>query len=236
VSELNTLADIVAACVNSAGGIAKDGSVCGSLFQYTTASGGSAPTDTVGAALNIAKSPGSNVASLLALTPLQAPFQPTLSSANDFTVSIHYKTAGISSPSAAAVDGGGNVWVTNAGNNTVTVLSASGAPVAGSPFSGGGLSSPSAIAIDPSGNGWITDAGSSMLSVFTPTGSGVQTAVTGLASPSGVAMDSQGLLWITNAGNSTVTQVTTSGITATTMGSYGAGGIYAPVAVAISPY
>ena len=78
---LQTLADIVASCVNSAGGIAGDPSTCGQLFGLATISGNAAPTDTVGAILNIPKQPTANVSQLYALVPAQPPFTSTLSSA-----------------------------------------------------------------------------------------------------------------------------------------------------------
>jgi phosphatidylserine/phosphatidylglycerophosphate/cardiolipin synthase-like enzyme len=78
---LQTLADIIAACVNSSGGAAGDSSVCGQLFTLATPSSGSAPTDTVGAILNILKQPTVNVPQLYALVPAQPPFIPTLSGA-----------------------------------------------------------------------------------------------------------------------------------------------------------
>ena len=78
---LQTLADIVASCVNSAGGIAGDPSTCGQLFGLATISGNAAPTDTVGAILNILKQPTANVSQLYALIPAQPPFTSTLSSA-----------------------------------------------------------------------------------------------------------------------------------------------------------
>ncbi len=80
-SALQTLADIVASCVNSAGGIAGDPSTCGQLFGFATISGSAAPTDTVGAILNILKQPTVNVPQLYALVPTQPPFTSTLSSA-----------------------------------------------------------------------------------------------------------------------------------------------------------
>ena len=78
---LQTLADIIASCVNSAGGIAGDPSTCGQLFGLATISGNAAPTDTVGAILNILKQPTVNVPQLYALVPAQPPFIPTLSGA-----------------------------------------------------------------------------------------------------------------------------------------------------------
>ncbi len=235
-SELNSLADIMAACVNSNGGIAGDTSTCGILFSKTSPAAGAAPTDTLGAMLNIARNPGSNVSSLLALVTPSAPFQPTLAAANDFTVAIKYKTGGFSAPSASAVDQSGNLWVANAGNNTLTVLASSGQPLATSPYSGGGLSGPSGVAIDASGNAWVTDKTSSKLSVFTPAGPGFQTSTTGLSTPTAVAIDGQGIIWVANAGNSSVTAVTASGTTVNTSSNFpGVAGVNAPVAIAINP-
>jgi DNA-binding beta-propeller fold protein YncE len=64
---------------------------------------------------------------------------------------------GLNSPTALAIDGAGQVWVTN-GNNSVTELSNIG--VAISPATGytdSTLSGPNGIAIDISGNVWISN-------------------------------------------------------------------------------
>ena len=76
--EMNTLADILAACINTTGGIVGDGSNCGNLFKYATPPGGVAPVDTVVALLDILTNPTSNIASLLTLVSATSPFQPTL--------------------------------------------------------------------------------------------------------------------------------------------------------------
>ena len=58
IPEFNTLADVLAACVNSLGGVAGDGSPCGTLFASVTYPGqfinsqdiippSSTPTDTL---------------------------------------------------------------------------------------------------------------------------------------------------------------------------------------------
>jgi hypothetical protein len=73
---INTVADILAGCVQSSGGSAGDGTVCGKLFQYTTPAGAGAPTDVIGAALMIANNPTQNTAELSSLIPSPAPFQP----------------------------------------------------------------------------------------------------------------------------------------------------------------
>ena len=79
VDLINTLADIVAACVNTSGGVANDGSACGDLFLYATPSGGSAPTETATALANIFNNPTSNLTNLWDLATPTSPFQPILS-------------------------------------------------------------------------------------------------------------------------------------------------------------
>jgi streptogramin lyase len=235
-SKLNTIADIIAGCVNSTGGLAGDGSNCGTLFANSTSSSGVAPTDTITAALNIAKYPGSNVSTLLGISAgISAPFQPTTVPA-DFVLAIKYAPIStFSTPSAAALDASGNVWVTNAGNNSVTVLNAvTSAPTI---LTQGTLNAPSAIAFDQNGNAWVTSKGSSKLSVFTPGGAGTLTSVTGLSAPTSIAIDGQNVLWITDSGSSGVTNVTVSGTTTQTFATVTAtGGVSAPVAVAINPH
>ncbi|SNS41812.1 hypothetical protein SAMN05421770_101886 [Granulicella rosea] len=56
-SEINTLADAMAVCINSAGGTAGDSTGCGMFFSYATPPGGAAPTDTIAALLNLAHNP-----------------------------------------------------------------------------------------------------------------------------------------------------------------------------------
>ena len=78
--EIQTLGDALSACINSPGGVAGDGSSCGTLFTDTTPSGGPAPTNTIGAALNIVNNPALNTCAIYSLVPGSPPFEPTLSS------------------------------------------------------------------------------------------------------------------------------------------------------------
>jgi hypothetical protein len=231
---LNTLADIIASCVNS-NGVGGSSTNCATLFSDATPSGGTAPTDTLTAALDVAKNPGNNAAALFLLTPGAAPFQPTLTTApSAYTVSIRYApTSTFSTPSASAVDAAGNVWVTNSGNNTIAEVGATtGTPTV---YSGGGLNAPSGIAFDAGGNAWVPNKGNSTLSAFTAAGAGSVALTTNLSSPSAVAIDGQGLIWVTNSGNNQVTAVTASGVSVTGSAAYATGGT-TPVAVAINPH
>ena len=78
-AQINTLANLISACVNSSGGTSGDTSLCGQLFALTTPSGGfTAPSNTVSALRYLALNPGLNTAALYALIPAAAPFQPTI--------------------------------------------------------------------------------------------------------------------------------------------------------------
>jgi hypothetical protein len=72
---INTLAGILAACINSGGGTSGDGSFCGTLLHYT-----STRTDTIAALLSIAHSPAANVPQLFGLVGTTSPYQPVLPS------------------------------------------------------------------------------------------------------------------------------------------------------------
>jgi hypothetical protein len=210
---LYTLANILAACINSAGGVAGDKSACGNLYTATTVNG-VVPSDTITAAMNIAQHPGAQVAALFAVPSADPPFQPALSAApTSFAVVIRYSSASLSNPSGIAVDAAGQVWVPNSGNDTVTALNQSGSPVSGSPFSGNGLDQPAAVGVDANGNAWIANRGGNSLSSFTRTGqiaNPLQTAGA-LNLPSSVAIDASGNIWVANYGSASVSEFTGSG-------------------------
>ncbi len=89
VALINSLANVLAACVNSAGGVAGDRSACGQLFAAVTPSGGAAPANTATAALNLVRDPITHAAGVFAIESAAAPFQPQLASApSDWTIAI----------------------------------------------------------------------------------------------------------------------------------------------------
>ena len=77
-TELNQLANILATCVNSAGGVAGDGSPCGNLFNYASSNltGTKPNTDITGAALYIRENYTQGYGYINSLPTPQAPFQP----------------------------------------------------------------------------------------------------------------------------------------------------------------
>jgi hypothetical protein len=193
-----TLANIIAPCVNSAGGTAGQMNNCGALFTQTTIT--TAPTDTITAAMNIAQHPGTNVTNIYGLAATAPPFQTGLSTQpNDFTMAVTF-TGNMSAPSALAADSSGNIWITNKSGNTVTKLSQNGALLSGTGYTNS-LNAPSALAFDPSGNLWVTNSGSSTLSKFNSSGTpATNSPYSGgsMSGPSGIAFDSLGNGWITN--------------------------------------
>jgi Chitobiase/beta-hexosaminidase C-terminal domain len=78
-AKLDSLADLLDACVNSSGGTAGDGSPCGRLFSLGAARDATPPTDTLQAALLIAQAPDDNVTNIFNLVPAAGAFQPTIS-------------------------------------------------------------------------------------------------------------------------------------------------------------
>ena len=77
---INTLANVISTCINSAGGTASTPTLCGRLFALTTPGNSAAPTNTVSSLLYLANNPTLNTALLYSLAPAIAPFQPSLTS------------------------------------------------------------------------------------------------------------------------------------------------------------
>jgi len=231
-TEINTLADIMAACVNTTGGPA---GACANLFKYATPPGGTAPGDTLGAILNIALNPGNNVLNLFNVPTAQGAFQPSLAgSPNDWTISVEYSGGGLNAPQLPAVDGSGNIWVPNATDpGTLSEFSPVGAPITSSAgFTGGGLSYPESVAVDVSGNVWTSNEGNSTVSKHTNGGSplsGSGYTATGLKFPYAIALDSAGNVFTAN-GNNSVTKLNSSG---GAVANFTGGGLDVPYAVAI---
>jgi polygalacturonase len=102
--EIRTLGDAISACINSPGGVAGDSTSCGTLFTDTTPVNGTAPTNTIGAALNIINNPALNVCAIYALVPTVPPYQPTLSSCpSSWTLPISPLTVTVSGPATVNV-------------------------------------------------------------------------------------------------------------------------------------
>jgi O-glycosyl hydrolase len=101
---IDTLADILAACVNTSGGVANDGSPCGYLFAYSTPSGGSAPAGITTSLADIFNNPTINLSNLLGLASASSPFQPILSAPpSSWTVVLQTTPTITALPGASAI-------------------------------------------------------------------------------------------------------------------------------------
>jgi sugar lactone lactonase YvrE len=207
---INTLANLLATCVNSTGTTA----ACSSLFSNSKSLTGATPTDTTTAILNIAHNPGANVATLYKLALPAPPFQPTLTSApNDWTIAITFYADFMAGPYYPAVDALGNLWVPDYANNTITEFNPLGLPISGlNGFVGNSLNQPYSIAIDSAQSAWVANyaySGSAVVSHFSLTGSPSGSYPCG-TNCTAIAIDSLQNIWI--ASNSGVTTMHNSGI------------------------
>jgi hypothetical protein len=169
-SEINTLANILATCVNTENSGVTLSTACQQLFCDATPGGvwttscsiTPAPADTLGATLSIARNPANNVGTLFALAAANSPYSPSLPFApNDWTVAVNYVGGGLSGPEFIAIDSLGEPWISNPGSNSVTKLSPTGVALSGSGgFTGGGIFYPQGIGIDSFNDVWIGSDGS----------------------------------------------------------------------------
>lgn len=237
-AEINTLGNILAACVNSNGTV----SACTTLFANAESGGttGTQPTDTATAAINIAHNPVAAVSTLYGLSSAYAQFGPALTAQpNDFTISILYENevlAGFTNQTAGplAIDASENVW---SANNVVDEINPQGYDytVSNSYLGLGGYSGFSGavnIAIDVNGNAWPIS--STELGKFNSSGtllspSGGYTGL-GLNGATFIAMDASSNAWIGDTGAGNVVKVSSSG---TLSGTYTGTGISQPGPVAI---
>jgi hypothetical protein len=179
--ELNTFADILAACVNTVGGTSGDGSACGKLLQYT---GG---TDTATAALKMTEAPWNNSGNLFGLVTAVAPFQPYFSGVpTDLSTNTGYSYP--QNLRAGVLDSNGHVWLYTGGWTYDTVNDVS-TDVQGvitvydnnfnqlftvSPGTGG-LYYPDSMAADSSGHVYAVNANNT-ISEFSSTGGAISPA------------------------------------------------------------
>ncbi len=157
--------------------------------------------------------------------------------------------------SGVAVDGSGNLYIADMGNDVVEKVTPAGvlSIVAGVPGHGGSptpgpattsdLNSPAGVAVDSAGNLYIADYRNYVVEKVTPAGvlsivAGVPgqwglptpgpAASSDLAAVDGVAVDSAGNLYIADRGNNVIEKVTPAGVLSIVAGVPGHGGAPTP--------
>ena len=227
-ARLNTVADVLAACVNTNGSAS---TACTTLLNATSA------TETIGAGLAIAKNPGNpSLTALYSLASTGPPFVPTLTSQpNDLTLAINYTGPELKGPFGIAMDATGNAWVTNVGGSSIVKVPVPATAFVTTPYSNVGLLAPRGVSIDRTGNVWIANTGAN--NVVELSSSGASLSVTGagtggISGPVAIATDSAGNVWIANFFGNSITEL--SGGTATGNSPItGSGVLSAPSSIAL---
>jgi len=146
-------------------------------------------------------------------------------------------------PYAVAVDGSGNLYVTDTGNENVRKITAGGvvSTVAGTLGIAGSVDGPAAaaqfnlpegVAVDSAGNVYVSDTNNSTIRMIAV--SGTVTTLAGVAGqtgasdgtggsarfnyPFGIAVDTAGSLYVADFGNSTIRKIAAGGVVTTLAG------------------
>jgi sugar lactone lactonase YvrE len=152
----------------------------------------------------------------------------------------------LDAPTGVAVDGAGNVYVANTGNDCAirkvapdgTVSTLAGAPNTRGFADGTGpaaqFNTPMGLALDAAGNLYVADSFNYTIRKVTPAGAvstiagtpGVQGTTDGTGSaalfmnPNGVAVDSSGNVFVADFGGNAIRRITPQGVVTTVAGSY----------------
>jgi hypothetical protein len=225
-AEIDTLADIIASCVDSTPvSVNTPSSQCSAIFSIATdngETGGTQPTDTGTAVINIARYPDGNqgagrgnvdttyASDLFDIPPGTVPYTPMLGAPpNDWTLAITYTGGTIAaanalSPHNIAVDNLGNIYHADFSTNTFTVLNPLGVPTTiNKPTT---LDGPTSIALDStSSNVWLanqnTNTGTTTVTHCTTNGAVCGDTVLGsnLSEAQDAEIDAAGNIWVTAA-------------------------------------
>jgi hypothetical protein len=165
-AKIITIANILAACVNTNGGT-KNSDPCPELFKYTTNNSLTVPADTLQAAVQIALNPSQDTSNgnLIGLIPSSPAFSGGLTTTpNDWTIGISYTSPafglGVDSDTTSTldIDSSGRIWfpsnlsgVTGAGYFDQTSRTFNG------PYNGTSMAHPQQVAIDQTGYVWYSD-------------------------------------------------------------------------------
>jgi len=235
-AKLITLADAMAACVNSPTG----SSSCTTFYTAATPPGtSSTPADTVSALLNIIHYPANNVADVFGLIAPDSPFQTPLAHAPaDWTMPLTITGGGLNAPFGLAVDATGNIWATDEGGFAVSKFTYLGLDATGgSGYTGGGLLAPQGVAVDLTGHVWVANTGGSTVVELDNNGnilSNTGFTAGGINAPTGIAVDKSGNAWVANFAGDSITELNPSGAAINGSPIAGATGS-APLTIALDP-
>jgi DNA-binding beta-propeller fold protein YncE len=133
-------------------------------------------------------------------------------------------SATFKAPYGVAVDGSGNVFIADQGNNLIRELSGGNvSTLAGTaglsginngPGASATFNNPSGVAVDSQDNVYVADTGNNVVRKITAAGV-VSTFASGFSSPEGIATDSAGNVYVADSGHNTVDLITAAGAVST---------------------
>jgi streptogramin lyase len=236
---INSLANLLNTCTS-----ATSSAGCNQLFSATTSAGGSTPGNTLDAALNLIRNPGTNVAALYTQSTASTAFTPALTAAPaDWTMFINFTGGGMNAPSGLGVDATGNIWVASY-FGVASEFSPTGVPLFPTGITSGGLEHSYGLAVDAQNNAWIPDEDSSgvnnglgAITVLNSSGQ-VLSGATGYTAggiyyPIAVAIDPNATTWVINYGNSSLTLLNSGGQPLSGSNGYSSPKLVFPVAIAL---
>jgi sugar lactone lactonase YvrE len=129
--------------------------------------------------------------------------------------------SGFGSSFGVAVDGAGNVYVTDAGNGAVKEIVAVGGSIPSSPvirMLGSGFSSPIGVAVDGAGNVYVANEGNNAVQEIVAVGGSIPASNptilslgSGFSGPFGVAVDGAGNVYVGDSGHNAVKEIVAVG-------------------------
>jgi streptogramin lyase len=235
-SRIYTLANLLAACVNTDGTLAtKTGGnttyqPCGTLFRYTVGTSGAGANmtstgDEAQAIFYMAQNPTSNVANLYGLQTTTSPFLPKLTaSPTDWTLPIVYKGVistfvaangtTTSGPFNIAFDANGSAWIGDRVKGVVNI-SPQGAvstyDYTDAPLNKHAFGMIKGVTVSPSGAIWAADYKNDKIYVMDQSGNIDSTITTGLNGPVAVAFDTPGNAYVANEDGASISIYSSSG-------------------------
>lgn len=222
-----TMGNILANCVNSAGPTSYP---CTVLFADTTPTGGTAPTNVLEAAVNMAKNPAANVQQLYGLSGSGAFAGGLTAYPTDWTIAVSYTASNMGlgvntrTVSNLDIDSTGRVWFPSNKTGAVGVAYFDpGSLTFSSVYTAPGLVRPEQVVLDLNGYAWATDIGSDIVAAF-PTanpGSPMELTLAGTTSTAITVLDNDNLrvgVVFTGTGYPGLAQINNS--TGTSSGTY----------------
>ena len=135
---------------------------------------------------------------------------------NNFDLVPSIAGSGFSSPGSVAVDGSGDVFVADKGNNAVKEIVAVAGVVSSSSTVntvGAGFKNPEGVALDGAGDVFVADTGNNAVKEIVAVNgqvsstSTVNTVGSGFSGPAGVAVDAAGDVFVADDGNNAVKEI-----------------------------